>query len=152
VFEGDAGSLARAGAELSLGELLGPEGDGVREIRIRLSGVEPGATQPVYFSATVHEVPRVRPVTPDIAGLAVERWYERLDVVSWGGAAPLPHLTPSAGLHREVRGEKATLGAPEPRAGLGERAKERRRQLEKRRKSQSIGQTSSSIRETLGST
>ena len=79
VFEGDAGSLERAGAEMSLGELLGPERDGVREIRIRLSGVQPGVANPVYFSATVYEVPRRRPVTPDIAGLAVERWYERLD-------------------------------------------------------------------------
>ena len=88
VFDGDAASLARAGADLPLAELLSGERDGVRELRIRLSGAESAGVSnsgrgapppPVYFSATVHEVPLNRPVTPDIAGLAVERWYERVD-------------------------------------------------------------------------
>ncbi len=34
---------------------------------------------PLYFAFTVHETPRARPATPDIAGMFVERWYERLE-------------------------------------------------------------------------
>jgi hypothetical protein len=32
---------------------------------------------PAFFVLTVSEVPRERPVTPDVRGLDVERWYER---------------------------------------------------------------------------
>ena len=31
---------------------------------------------PLFFYATVHDVPRQRPVTPDQQGIQVERWYE----------------------------------------------------------------------------
>lgn len=37
------------------------------------------ATTPLFFYATVHEVPRQRPVTPDQQGIQVERWYEDYD-------------------------------------------------------------------------
>jgi hypothetical protein len=33
---------------------------------------------PLYFSVTVNEVAETRPVTPDISGMVVERWYERI--------------------------------------------------------------------------
>lgn len=35
--------------------------------------------RPIYYSVTLHEVPLVRPTTPDIAGIVVERWYEAFD-------------------------------------------------------------------------
>jgi len=35
--------------------------------------------RPVYFALEVDEVPRAMPVTPDIQGIVVERWYERFD-------------------------------------------------------------------------
>ena len=34
---------------------------------------------PLFFYATVHEVPKQRPVTPDQQGIQVERWYEDYD-------------------------------------------------------------------------
>jgi uncharacterized protein YfaS (alpha-2-macroglobulin family) len=37
------------------------------------------ATRPVYFAATLFEVPRTRPVNGDDEGIIVERWYERYD-------------------------------------------------------------------------
>lgn len=37
------------------------------------------ASTPLFFYATVHEVPRQRPVTPDEHGIQVERWYEDYD-------------------------------------------------------------------------
>lgn len=38
-----------------------------------------GAGSPVYYFATVLEVPRERPVRPEDAGIRMERWYERYD-------------------------------------------------------------------------
>lgn len=35
--------------------------------------------KPVYYALTVSEVPSKPPVTPDIQGVSVERWYERFD-------------------------------------------------------------------------
>jgi uncharacterized protein YfaS (alpha-2-macroglobulin family) len=35
--------------------------------------------RPVYFALEVDEVPLATPVTPDIHGIVVERWYERYD-------------------------------------------------------------------------
>jgi len=35
-----------------------------------------GDAPPIYYVATVREVPRTRPVTPDQDGIQVERWYE----------------------------------------------------------------------------
>ena len=38
-----------------------------------------GDALPLFFYATVHDVPRQRPVTPDQQGIQVERWYEDYD-------------------------------------------------------------------------
>jgi uncharacterized protein YfaS (alpha-2-macroglobulin family) len=37
------------------------------------------AGPPLFFYASVHEVPRQRPVTPDQQGIQVERWYENYE-------------------------------------------------------------------------
>ncbi len=53
----------------------GPRGATLRvQLGAGPAGDAPAA--PVYYVATVREVPRVRPVTPDDEGIAVERWYE----------------------------------------------------------------------------
>lgn len=52
-----------------------------RDGRMRLSlhlELSSGA-KPVYYSVSVAEVPSKPPVTPDIQGIVVERWYERFD-------------------------------------------------------------------------
>jgi uncharacterized protein YfaS (alpha-2-macroglobulin family) len=46
--------------------------------RVRLS-LEASPGEPVYWYATLREVPAKAPVRPDDAGIGVERWYERLD-------------------------------------------------------------------------
>jgi uncharacterized protein YfaS (alpha-2-macroglobulin family) len=56
--------------------LLEPARNGQTALRLHLSAT-PGA-QPVYYALTVEEVPSAPPVTPDIQGIVVERWYERL--------------------------------------------------------------------------
>jgi uncharacterized protein YfaS (alpha-2-macroglobulin family) len=50
-----------------------PTGDSVA---LRLSGT---SKRPVYYAATLFEVPITRPVRADDAGISVERWYERFD-------------------------------------------------------------------------
>jgi uncharacterized protein YfaS (alpha-2-macroglobulin family) len=35
--------------------------------------------KPIYYAISVEEVPSKPPVTPDIQGIVVERWYERFD-------------------------------------------------------------------------
>ncbi len=69
----------RAPRELSLPltGLLNRTVDGKQALNLTLSAGDPGA--PVYFYATVYEVPRERPVRPSEAGIQVERWYERYD-------------------------------------------------------------------------
>jgi uncharacterized protein YfaS (alpha-2-macroglobulin family) len=57
--------------------LLGKLADDSRMLRLRLSAE--GAGPPLYYFATVLEVPRERPVRPEDAGIKVERWYERYD-------------------------------------------------------------------------
>ncbi|HEU5170768.1 MAG TPA: alpha-2-macroglobulin family protein [Gemmatimonadales bacterium] len=47
------------------------------QARLSLAAIEPGA--PVFWYATVREVPKQAPVRPDDQGLQVERWYERLE-------------------------------------------------------------------------
>ncbi len=58
----------------TLAGLVGRAPDGRHILRL---SVEPqGAGAPVFFVATVHEVPSARPVRPDDAGIGLERWYE----------------------------------------------------------------------------
>lgn len=45
--------------------------------RLRLSIAADGRGVPVYYAVSVEEVPSSAPVTPDIQGIVVERWYER---------------------------------------------------------------------------
>jgi uncharacterized protein YfaS (alpha-2-macroglobulin family) len=55
-------------------------------ITSRVNGREPASIQlqastmtPVYYAATLYEVPRARPVRADDEGISVERWYESYD-------------------------------------------------------------------------
>jgi hypothetical protein len=48
------------------------------QVRATDGATDRGGT-PLFFYATVHEVPRQRPVTPDQQGIQVERWYEDYD-------------------------------------------------------------------------
>jgi uncharacterized protein YfaS (alpha-2-macroglobulin family) len=52
-----------------------PSGKQVLRVNVETSADE----RPVYFALEVDEVPRAVPVTPDIQGIVVERWYERFD-------------------------------------------------------------------------
>ncbi|HEX5831780.1 MAG TPA: hypothetical protein VFY16_12420, partial [Gemmatimonadaceae bacterium] len=51
--------------------------DGRMRLRLRL-GTQRGA-KPLYYALSVAEIPSKPPITPDIQGIVVERWYERLD-------------------------------------------------------------------------
>ncbi len=51
-----------------------PAGD---RVRLAFETMAPG--EPVYWYATLREVPKQAPVRPDDAGMQVERWYERLE-------------------------------------------------------------------------
>jgi hypothetical protein len=58
----------------TLAGLVRPAPDGRQILRLT---VEPqGAGSPVFFVATVHEVPSTKPVRPDDEGIGLERWYE----------------------------------------------------------------------------
>jgi Large extracellular alpha-helical protein len=62
---------------LPLSGLLEGGGNGKTKLRLRL---EPSrGADPLYFAISVDEVPSKAPITPDIQGIVVERWYERLD-------------------------------------------------------------------------
>jgi uncharacterized protein YfaS (alpha-2-macroglobulin family) len=50
-----------------------PDGDTAR------IGLRAGSNVPVYYAATLFEVPRLRPTSADDEGISVERWYERYD-------------------------------------------------------------------------
>jgi uncharacterized protein YfaS (alpha-2-macroglobulin family) len=63
--------------ERSLRGILEERPDGRTRLRLRVRTDR--AAVPVYFVATVIEVPRVPPVTPDAQGIVVERWYENID-------------------------------------------------------------------------
>ena len=70
---------------ISLAGLL-PNGSNAPVLRLSLdAGTGTGA---VYYYFTVAEVPSAPPVTPEDAGIRVERWYERFD----GGAAPITRI------------------------------------------------------------
>jgi uncharacterized protein YfaS (alpha-2-macroglobulin family) len=64
-----------ADSVVPLAGLLNEAGDSAR-LTAALSSAGTSSTAPLYYSITVHEIPRVRPVTPDIKGLTVERWFE----------------------------------------------------------------------------
>lgn len=51
--------------------------DGSRVLRLHVDAT--AGTRPVYYALEVEEVPLVAPVTPDINGIVVERWYERFE-------------------------------------------------------------------------
>lgn len=67
---------AAADMLLPLGGML-EEAEGKSRLRLRLQS-DGGAT-PLYFAVTVTEVPARPPVTPDMKGMVVERWYERFE-------------------------------------------------------------------------
>jgi uncharacterized protein YfaS (alpha-2-macroglobulin family) len=77
--------LAGDSSSVSLNTLLHTNTDGSTQLALTLhvetanssAGVVPNT--PVYYSLTVNEVPRHRPITPDMAGIVVERWYESLE-------------------------------------------------------------------------
>jgi hypothetical protein len=66
-------------SSLSLHGLLGPVTGETRPLTLSLDS--PGETSQgvAYYFLTVSEVPLKRPVTPDQAGIQVERWYESYD-------------------------------------------------------------------------
>jgi len=51
--------------------------DGRRLLRLRLNTRRGSA--PLFYTVSVDEIPAAPPVTPDIQGIVVERWYERFD-------------------------------------------------------------------------
>ncbi|HEX2780916.1 MAG TPA: alpha-2-macroglobulin family protein [Gemmatimonadaceae bacterium] len=79
LFATDGRSMT-ADSTMALTGLLSDRADGASAVRLTID--RPGATAgapPVYFYATVREVPQRRPVRPDDHGIQVERWYERFD-------------------------------------------------------------------------
>lgn len=52
-----------------------PNGDRILSVHVDASAGD----RPVYFALEVDEVPTAAPVKPDIHGIVVERWYERLE-------------------------------------------------------------------------
>jgi hypothetical protein len=56
--------------------LLTFDSAGDRRLALTIAAPSSGDVVPLYFYATVEEVPRQRPVTPDQHGVEVERWYE----------------------------------------------------------------------------
>jgi hypothetical protein len=74
--------LTRAGlvagdSTFPLTGLLKKGADGSEVLRLHLSA--DGAGAPLYYYATVLEVPKERPVRPEESGIRLERWYERFD-------------------------------------------------------------------------
>ncbi|HEV8381174.1 MAG TPA: Ig-like domain-containing protein [Gemmatimonadales bacterium] len=55
-----------------------PGGSGSQRVTVtvRATDAASAGAAPLFFYATVHDVPRRRPVTPDQQGIQVERWYE----------------------------------------------------------------------------
>ncbi|HEY9480085.1 MAG TPA: alpha-2-macroglobulin family protein [Gemmatimonadaceae bacterium] len=69
--------VADSAAAVPLTGLLERASDGRTLLHLRLSTSH--GTKPVYYALTVSEVPSMPPVTPDVQGVSVERWYERFD-------------------------------------------------------------------------
>lgn len=64
-------------SSLALAGLLAPRGDSVRlRLQLAAGSTATGDAPAIYWVATVRAVPRTRPITPDQAGIEVERWYE----------------------------------------------------------------------------
>jgi uncharacterized protein YfaS (alpha-2-macroglobulin family) len=61
----------------SLVGMLEPGPSGARVLRLHVDAT--AGDRPVYYALEVDEVPLAPPVTPDIKGIVVERWYERFD-------------------------------------------------------------------------
>jgi uncharacterized protein YfaS (alpha-2-macroglobulin family) len=64
-------------AFIPLTDLLERGRDGQTRLRVRVTSTLPAS--PVYYAISVDEVPTKPPVTPDMQGIVVERWYERFD-------------------------------------------------------------------------
>lgn len=63
--------------ERPLAGLLATGEDGAPLLELSLRAREPGP--PAYYYVTVREIPTSPPVRPDMAGIQVERWYERYE-------------------------------------------------------------------------
>ena len=63
--------------KVPLGGLLTSAPNGRQRLALRLEAS--GTKMPVFYAVTIEEVPSKPPVTPDIQGIVVERWYERFD-------------------------------------------------------------------------
>lgn len=66
-------------AAVPLTGLLDRGRDGRMQLQLRLRITGNHGRSANYFAVTVDEVPAKAPVTPDISGIVVERWYERYD-------------------------------------------------------------------------
>ena len=79
------GGLSGNPESVPLHTLMRPNTDGslpntlALRVAVQRSTTSTMSQRPIYFAVTLHEVPLARPVTPDVAGIAVERWYERFD-------------------------------------------------------------------------
>jgi len=76
VFAADRNRPAGGEYSAPLTGLLAPTADGARQLSLVVA-VQPTADSlPLFYYASVEEVPLRQPVTPDQQGIAVERWYE----------------------------------------------------------------------------
>jgi len=75
LFRSDGGGAAPREWTGGLAGLLADGGGGTKLLRLRIA-TAPSGTAPLFYYATVSEVPSVRPVNPDQQGIEVERWYE----------------------------------------------------------------------------
>jgi uncharacterized protein YfaS (alpha-2-macroglobulin family) len=57
--------------------MLDTAANGTRVLRLHVDAT--AGDRPVYYALEVDEVPLAPPVTPDVHGIVVERWYERFD-------------------------------------------------------------------------
>ena len=60
----------------NLAGLLTPAGADSMRLTVTVAAPSSEDAAPLYYHVTVHEVPRARPVTPDMKGIVVARWYE----------------------------------------------------------------------------
>ena len=65
--------------DVPLRGLLANARDEQRRLSVFLEAPSDSAGGVAYYVLTVNEVPLIRPVTPDQAGIQVERWYETYD-------------------------------------------------------------------------
>jgi len=84
MIDTNVGSGTRLGAAtdttFGIGRLVTRDAQGRNVLRLDIaSQPAAGVGLPVWFFATVHEVPKTRPLDPVYRGLVVERWYEDID-------------------------------------------------------------------------